>query len=121
MPLRGRLRRRSRRLRRATQLLPLTTSLTLLADVELAAGPRPAAAADLAAARAERRLYRSAGTAPDAEAVLFEAQHGDPRLAVRLGPPRLALGPERALRRRARLGATGPDGRPPGCAGRARL
>ena len=63
------------------------------------------AAADLAAARAERRLYRSAGTAPDAEAVLFEAQHGDPRVAVAAGTQRLARGPERALRRRARLGA----------------
>ena len=72
-------------LRRATGLLPLTTSLTLLADVELAAGRDRAAASNLAAARAERRLYRAAGTAPDAEAVLFEAQHGDPATAVRLG------------------------------------
>ena len=73
------------KLRRATQLLPLTTSLTLLADVELAAGRRGAAQADLAAARAERRLFLAAGTAPDAEAVLFEAQHGDPAAAVRMG------------------------------------
>jgi hypothetical protein len=41
--------------------------------------------ADLATARAERLLYRAAGTAPDAEAVLFEAQHGHPSTAVRLG------------------------------------
>ena len=122
MPLRGRLGPAIARLRRATQLLPLTTSLTLLADLELAAGRDRQAAADLAAARAERRLYRSAGTAPDAEAVLFEAQHGDPRVAVADGAPRLGSGPERALGRRARLGAhQGRAGRPPGCIGRTGL
>ncbi|HEU0024916.1 MAG TPA: hypothetical protein VFQ12_09810 [Thermoleophilaceae bacterium] len=81
----GALRPAIARLRRATRLLPLTTSLTLLADFELAAGQERRAGDDLAAARAQRRLYGSAGTGPDAEAVLFEAQHGDPDEAVRLG------------------------------------
>jgi tetratricopeptide (TPR) repeat protein len=81
----GHLRAGIARLRRATQLLPLPSSLTLLADVERAAGLDEPARSDLDAARAERRLYRSAGTAPDAEAVLFEAQHGDAATAVRLG------------------------------------
>ena len=117
----GRLRPAIARLRRATRLLPLTTSLTLLADVELAAGREQAALADLAAARAERRLLRAAGTAPDAEAVLFEAQHGDPAAAVRMGRARLARRAERALRRRARLGAhaLGAPGAP-ACAGQTR-
>jgi len=81
----GRLGPAARRLRRAAELLPLAPTLTLLADVELAAGRERAARADLGAARAERRLLRAAGAAPDAEAVLFEAQHGNSRAAVLMG------------------------------------
>jgi hypothetical protein len=53
----------------------------LLAQVE--GGARSRAALD--AARAQQGLYRSAGTAPDAEAVLFEADFGSPAAAVALG------------------------------------
>ncbi|HMJ03308.1 MAG TPA: tetratricopeptide repeat protein, partial [Conexibacter sp.] len=73
------------RLRRATERLPLTTSLTLLADVELAAGRRAASAATLGVVRAQQRLLRAAGAIPDAERVLFEADHGAPARAVALG------------------------------------
>jgi tetratricopeptide (TPR) repeat protein len=73
------------RLRRSTDRLPLTTNLTLLADVELAAGHREAAAAQLEVVRAQQRLLGAAGAVPDAERVLFEANHGSPARAVELG------------------------------------
>jgi len=82
---RGRLAPAARRLRAASDLLPLTSSLTLLAEVELAAGRRAAGRRDLEVLRAQQRLQRSAGTVPDAELVVFEATHGDPRRAVALG------------------------------------
>ena len=81
----GRLDRSAARLRRAANRLPLTTTLTLLGEVEIAAGRRDEGRDDLAAARAQRRLYRAARTVPDAEAVVFEANHGSPAAAVRLG------------------------------------
>jgi tetratricopeptide (TPR) repeat protein len=81
----GNLRRAAARLRRSTNRLPLASSLTLLAEVERELGRTRAASADLAAARVEQRLFSGNGTRPDAEAVLFEANHGSPRRAVRLG------------------------------------
>jgi tetratricopeptide (TPR) repeat protein len=87
----GDLRMAAARLRRSTARLPLTSSLTLLAEVEAelarnAAGRhRRAASANLAAARAQYDLLRTSRTLPDAEAVLFEANHGSRSRAVRLG------------------------------------
>jgi tetratricopeptide (TPR) repeat protein len=81
----GRLDRSAARLRRAADRVPLTSTLTLLSEVERAAGRPAEARADLAAARAQQRLYRASGTAPDAEGVVFEANHGSPAAAVRLG------------------------------------
>jgi tetratricopeptide (TPR) repeat protein len=81
----GDLGRAAARLRRAADRLPLTATLTLLAEVERARGHAAAAGVALATARAERLLYRQARTRPDAEAVLFEADHGSPATGVRLG------------------------------------
>jgi len=81
----GDLGRAAARLRRAAERLPLTATLGLLAQVERALGHPAAAAAALDTARAQQRLYRAAATAPDAEAVLFEADHGSPAAAVPLG------------------------------------
>jgi tetratricopeptide (TPR) repeat protein len=81
----GDLGRAAARLRRAAKRLPLTATLTLLAEVERELGRGGAAAGALAAARAQHSLLRQAGTRPDAEAVLFEAEHGSPARAVRLG------------------------------------
>jgi tetratricopeptide (TPR) repeat protein len=81
----GRLDRAAARLRRAATLLPLTSHLMLLAETDLAAGRSAQGRRDLAVVRAQQRLLRSAGTAPDAELVLFEANHGSSRTAVRLG------------------------------------
>jgi tetratricopeptide (TPR) repeat protein len=77
----GELGRAAARLRRASERLPLTSTLVLLAQVESGARSRNA----LDAARAQQGLYRTAGTAPDAEAVLFEADWGSPAAAVALG------------------------------------
>jgi tetratricopeptide (TPR) repeat protein len=73
------------RLRRSTERLPLTSSLTLLAEVEAARRHRRAASANLAAARAQYALFGASRALRDAEAVLFEANHGSPARAVRLG------------------------------------
>jgi hypothetical protein len=81
----GDLGRAAARLRRAAERLPLTSTLNLLAQVERRLGRPAAAAAALDTARAQQALYRAARTAPDAEAVLFEADHGSPAAAVRLG------------------------------------
>ena len=81
----GDLGRAAARLRRASERLPLTSTLTRLADAERALGHPAAAAAALATARAQQGLYRAARTAPDAEAVLFEADFGSPARAVALG------------------------------------
>ena len=93
--------RAAARLRRAAERLPLPRTLTLLAEVEAALGNGAAARAAMAAARAQVAMLGgepagpsrggAAGSAaaarvlPDAEAVLFEADHGSPAAAVRLG------------------------------------
>ncbi len=67
-------------------MLPLAATLTLLAEVERALGRRAAARGALA--RRARPAAAASGpprTAPDAEAVLFEADHGSPARAVALG------------------------------------
>jgi tetratricopeptide (TPR) repeat protein len=82
---RGDLDAAARLLRSSTRRLPLTTSLTLLGEVELAAGRRSAAARHLDAAREMHAADIAGGGLPDAEAVLFEANHGSPAKAVELG------------------------------------
>ena len=81
----GDLGRAAARLRRATARLPLVSTLGLLAQVERRLGHRAAAAAALDTARAQQGLFRAASTAPDAEAVLFAADHGPAAAAVALG------------------------------------
>ena len=75
----------ARRLRSVSARLPLTSHLILLADTDAARGARAAAARDLDVVRAQQQLLRAAGAQPDAELILFEATHGDPSAAVRLG------------------------------------
>ncbi len=82
---RGRLGTAARRLRRVSERLPAPGYLVALAEIELALGRTSAADADLELVRAQRRLLTAAGTRPDVELVLFEADHGNARRAVRLG------------------------------------
>jgi tetratricopeptide (TPR) repeat protein len=82
---RGDLAGAARRLQTVSRRLPLTTFLILLAETDMARGADRAAEVDLEVVRTQQRLLRAAGTRPDAELILFEANHGDPRTAVRLG------------------------------------
>jgi tetratricopeptide (TPR) repeat protein len=82
---RGDLDGAARRLRKVTERLPLTTFLILLAETDMARGAHRQAEVDLDVLHTQERLLRAAGTRPDAEFILFEANHGDPRTAVRLG------------------------------------
>ena len=121
----GDLKRAAARLRRSTNRLPLTSSLVLLSEVELGLGRTAAARGDLAAARVQHRLLRAGRTLPDAEAVLFEANHGSPRRATwrrrassigcsaatgRCPTPRRSCSRPTTARRRERSGSGGACG-----------
>ena len=82
----GDLGRAAVRLRRAAERLPLTSTLNLLSQAERAPGSPGSRGGRTATPRGPQQgLYRAAKTAPDAEAVLFEADHGSPAAAVALG------------------------------------
>jgi tetratricopeptide (TPR) repeat protein len=81
----GDLGRAAVRLRRASDRLPLTATLVLLAEVERALGNDGAAKGALAAAEAQQGLLSEGSVLPDAEAVLFAADFGSPAGAVTLG------------------------------------
>jgi tetratricopeptide (TPR) repeat protein len=82
---RGDLAGAARRLQGVAQRLPVTTSLILLAETDMARGDERSAEIDLDVVRTQQRLLRAAGARPDAELVLFEADHGDAQTAVELG------------------------------------
>jgi len=81
------------RLRRLVARLPLPEYVIALGEYEQAAGRHAAARRDLALARAEQRLLSAAGVNTDAEAAVFEADHGSPAHAVRLGRRAWAAAP----------------------------
>jgi tetratricopeptide (TPR) repeat protein len=81
----GDLGRAAVRLRRASERLPLSATLVLLAEVERALGNDGAAQGALAAAEAQQELLSDGSVRPDAEAVLFAADFGSPARAVTLG------------------------------------
>ena len=101
----GALRRAAARLRRSTNRLPLTTALTLLAEVETRAGP-PAGGRGRPGRRA--RAASAPAAEPNAAGRGGGAVRGEPRIAGaggRARPARVAAGAEHPLRRRARVGA----------------
>jgi tetratricopeptide (TPR) repeat protein len=73
-----------RRYRRVVAAVPDPADLTVLGELELAAGRGRAGRADLAEALDQERLVIRRG-APDADTVLLEANHGSREEAVRLG------------------------------------
>ena len=81
---RGDLAGAARRLTAVTERLPSPGYLVTLAELELSLGRREAAAEHLDLVRAQRRLLTAAGTRPDVELVVFEADHGSASRAVRL-------------------------------------
>ena len=81
------------RYRRIVALRPLPEYAIALGEAELVAGRTRAARADLDLVGAEAQLLRAAGVNVDTEIALFEADHGDPADAVRLGRRALAAAP----------------------------
>ncbi len=73
------------RLRRLAGGRPPARALIFLAELELRMGRPDAARVHLRAARAQFARDRAGGGLPDAEAVLFEANHGSASRAVHLG------------------------------------
>ena len=65
-------------------LLPLPEYAIELGEAELAAGRRAAGRRDLALVDAQRTLLAEAGVNSDVEFARFEADHGDPKRAVKL-------------------------------------
>ncbi len=65
--------------------IPLPEYAIGLAEAEQAAGKVAAARRDYALVEAETRLLRANGVNADVDLALFEADHGDPSQAVKLG------------------------------------
>ncbi|MFK0222335.1 tetratricopeptide repeat protein [Streptomyces vinaceus] len=64
---------------------PLPQYLLGLGELQQSLGHRDQAEAQYAVLRAQETLRRAAGTPADVDAILFEADHGDPRRAVTTG------------------------------------
>ncbi|RPK55771.1 Tetratricopeptide repeat protein [Streptomyces sp. ADI96-02] len=69
----------------ALAVAPLPQYLLGLGDLRLSVGDTAGAEAQYDVLRAQETLRRSGGEAADADAILFEADHGDPATAVRMG------------------------------------
>ncbi|MFJ5637813.1 tetratricopeptide repeat protein [Streptomyces goshikiensis] len=78
--------------RAAIAIAPLPHYLLGLGELEQSLGHRDRAEAQYALLRAQERIREAAGTAADTDAILFEADHGNPRQAVSMA--------EKALRNR---------------------
>ncbi len=81
------------RLRGVVQRLPQPGYVIALGETELAAGRPAAARRDFELVRAEQRLLAGNGVNSDAEIAVFEADHGSPERAVRLGRRAYAAAP----------------------------
>ncbi|MFN2544859.1 MAG: tetratricopeptide repeat protein [Actinomycetota bacterium] len=71
------------RYRVIVQRYPLPEYAIALGDLEAGGGDHESAGREYALVRAEERLFRAAGVNVDLELALFDADHGDPRRAVR--------------------------------------
>ena len=94
-----------RRLRSAVATLPLPEYVVALGDTELAAGRDRAARRDLRLVDVQQRLLAAGGVNTDVDLALFEADHGSSAPRRDAGPSCLAVRAQRALGRRARVGA----------------
>lgn len=90
---RGRLAPAIRRYRQVVERIPLPEYAVGLAETEQAAGRVAAARRDYALVQAEVRLLRSNGVNADVDLALFEANHGDPSRALKLGGRAWAAAP----------------------------
>ncbi|MFJ1927740.1 MULTISPECIES: hypothetical protein [unclassified Streptomyces] len=69
----------------AVAAAPLPQYLLGLGDLQRSLGHRAEAEEQYGVLRAQERLRRASGGVPDADAVLFEADHGSPESAVAMG------------------------------------
>jgi tetratricopeptide (TPR) repeat protein len=69
---------------RAADILPLPEYVIALADAQAAAGRPAEASRNIKLARAEIQLFQASGVIVDVELALFEADHGDPAVALEL-------------------------------------
>lgn len=81
---RGDLTEAARRFEQAAAILPLPEYVIALGETREAAGDIEEAQQSYDLARAETALFQAAGVDVDLELALFEADHGDPSLALRL-------------------------------------
>jgi tetratricopeptide (TPR) repeat protein len=79
--------------RRASDILPLPEYVIALGETQQLAGDTAGSAASYGLARAEIRLFESAGVTVDLELALFEADHGDPQRALQLATAAYARTP----------------------------
>jgi Flp pilus assembly protein TadD len=79
--------------RHASDILPLPEYVIALGETQELAGDIAGSAASYALARAEIRLFESAGVSVDLELALFEADHGDPQRALELADAAYARTP----------------------------
>ncbi|PYC70176.1 hypothetical protein C7C46_27610 [Streptomyces tateyamensis] len=77
----------------ATQRLPLPEYVLQLGDLYRATGRSQEADRQYQLFRAEQKLFTDNGVAPDADAALFEAEHGSPEQAVALARTGLTTRP----------------------------
>lgn len=77
----------------AIDIAPLPHYLLGLGELQQSLGRREQAEAQYAVLRAQDKLRRSTGGAPDVDAILFEADHGDPRKALDMAQAALAVRP----------------------------
>jgi tetratricopeptide (TPR) repeat protein len=77
----------------ASDILPLPEYVIALGETQELAGDIAGSAASYALARAEIRLFGSAGVSVDLELALFEADHGDPQRALELADAACARTP----------------------------
>ena len=108
---RGRFAPAIRRYRRVVERIPLPEYAVGLAETEQAAGRAAAARRDYALVQAEVGLLRANGVNADVDLALFEANHGDPSRALKLGARRLGGCAKCSLGGRLLVGALqgGPD------------
>ncbi len=74
----------TRRFEQAAAILPLPEYVIALGETREAGGDKDAAARSYDLARAETALFQAAGVDVDLELALFEADHGDPSVALKL-------------------------------------
>lgn len=89
----GRLKAAIERMQRVVERLPTTGYVTTLGELQLADGQQEEGRRTLELVGAAQQLLGAAGVNTDAEIAVYEADHGDPKRAVKLGRSAWSNGP----------------------------